>query len=74
MSEIVLPIPSCTVVYAASFLNRIRPPGSFLAGLDGAARDPVAQCGSYGNFGNWVKSGTRFSLNASRPSFASSEV
>ena len=30
--------------------------------------------GGGGNFGNWVKSGTRFSLKASRPSFASSEV
>ena len=29
---------------------------------------------SYGNFGNCVKSGARFSLNASRPSFASSVV
>ena len=29
---------------------------------------------SYGNLGNWVKSGARFSLNASRPSFASSVV
>ena len=29
---------------------------------------------SYGNFGNFEKSGLRFSLNASRPSFASSLV
>ena len=29
---------------------------------------------SYGNFGNWVKSGARFSLKASRPSLASSVV
>ena len=29
---------------------------------------------AYGNLGNWSKSGLRFSLNASRPSFASSVV
>ena len=28
----------------------------------------------YGNLGNWSKSGSRFSLNASLPSFASSVV
>lgn len=29
---------------------------------------------TYGNFGNWSKSGLRFSLNASLPSLASSVV
>ena len=42
------------------------------------AQEAPAGCGrgeaSYGNFGNWVKSGARFSLKASRPSLASSVV